>query len=173
VPPATAKFGVISDLDDTVIVTNVTNRLKMFLTVALLNEHTRLPFKAWRLFTGRSKTARRARKTIRFFTFRAAPGIYIRRSTEFLRIHKIPLGALVSEGFRQPNRFAPGDHESHKLNSIETILDTYPHLPFVFNRRQRRAATRKFTASPSGNPESASAPFTFAALTRKTSARRD
>jgi len=45
VPSASAKFGIISDLDDTVVVTNVTNRLKMFLTVALLNEHTRLPFK--------------------------------------------------------------------------------------------------------------------------------
>ena len=27
--------------------------------------------------------------------------------------------------------FAAGDHQSHKLTSIELVLNTYPHLPFV------------------------------------------
>jgi phosphatidate phosphatase APP1 len=45
VPPAGASFGVISDIDDTVVETQVTDRLAMALTVLLRNAHTRLPFK--------------------------------------------------------------------------------------------------------------------------------
>ena len=44
VPSAAAKFGIISDIDDTVISSNVLNKLKMILTVILSNEHTRKPF---------------------------------------------------------------------------------------------------------------------------------
>jgi phosphatidate phosphatase APP1 len=43
VPSATASIGIISDVDDTVISTNVPDKLKMILTVTLLNEHTRKP----------------------------------------------------------------------------------------------------------------------------------
>lgn len=44
VPPATAQFGVISDVDDTVVVTDATDLLKMAQNVFLGNAHTRLPF---------------------------------------------------------------------------------------------------------------------------------
>ena len=44
IPPDTAKFGVISDIDDTVMETNVASKLKMLLTTILSNEHTRIPF---------------------------------------------------------------------------------------------------------------------------------
>ena len=42
--PSSAKFGVISDIDDTIITTNVLNRLKMLITTIAANEHTRVPF---------------------------------------------------------------------------------------------------------------------------------
>jgi len=45
VPPPTAQFGVISDIDDTVLWSNVTHKLEMLLIVALSNAHTRKPFK--------------------------------------------------------------------------------------------------------------------------------
>ena len=44
VPPATARFGIISDIDDTVVQTHVRNRLKMLLALARSNAHTRKPF---------------------------------------------------------------------------------------------------------------------------------
>jgi phosphatidate phosphatase APP1 len=131
VPPATAKFGVISDLDDTVIVTNVTNRLKMFLTVALLNEHTRLPFKGVAAFYRALQNGATGAENNPIFYVSSSPWNLYSPLAEFLRIHKIPLGALFLKDFGNQTVFAPGDHESHKLNNIETILDTYPHLPFV------------------------------------------
>ena len=45
VPSPDAEFGVISDIDDTVVETGVTKRLAMARTVFLGNARTRLPFK--------------------------------------------------------------------------------------------------------------------------------
>src|SRR5690606_4035632 len=44
IPPSQAQFGVISDIDDTVMKTNAVNVLKMARNVFLQNAHTRLPF---------------------------------------------------------------------------------------------------------------------------------
>ncbi len=44
VPPARARFGVISDIDDTIVHTDAANLLKMARIVFLGNAHTRLPF---------------------------------------------------------------------------------------------------------------------------------
>ena len=131
VPPATAKFGIISDLDDTVIVTNVTSRLKMLLTVSLLNEHTRLPFKGVAAFYQALQHGATGVENNPIFYVSSSPWNLYSPLTEFLRIHKIPLGALFLKDFGNQTVFASGDHQSHKLNSIELILDAYPHLPFV------------------------------------------
>lgn len=131
VPPASAKFGIISDLDDTVIVTNVTNRLKMFLTVALLNEHTRLPFKGVAAFYQALQNGATGAENNPVFYVSSSPWNLYPPLTEFLRIHNIPLGALFLKDFGNHTVFAPDNHQSHKLNGIETILNTYPHLPFV------------------------------------------
>jgi phosphatidate phosphatase APP1 len=131
VPSTTAKFGVISDLDDTVIVTNVTSRLKMFLTVALLNEHTRLPFKGVAAFYRALQAGASGAENNPIFYVSSSPWNLYPPLTEFLRIHNIPLGALFLKDFGNHTVFSSGDHQSHKLNSIETVLNTYPHLPFV------------------------------------------
>ncbi|HQU83741.1 MAG TPA: DUF2183 domain-containing protein [Pyrinomonadaceae bacterium] len=130
VPPTTARFGVISDLDDTVISTNVTNKLKMLLTVALENEHTRVPFE------GVSAFYRALRKGLNdennpIFYVSSSPWNLYPFLTEFLKIHDIPRGALFLKDFGNHTIFNSSDHATHKLESIERVLQTYPHLPFV------------------------------------------
>jgi len=44
VPPARARFGVISDIDDTVVQSHVTRKLRMVVGLALSNARTRKPF---------------------------------------------------------------------------------------------------------------------------------
>src|SRR3954470_13723864 len=44
VPPPSASYGVISDIDDTVVTTNVGSTLQMLATVLLSNSHARTPF---------------------------------------------------------------------------------------------------------------------------------
>lgn len=131
IPPRRANLGIISDLDDTVIVTNVTDRLKMFLTVALLNEHTRMPFKGVAAFYKALQKGVSGADGNPIFYVSSSPWNLYAPLTEFLRIHNIPLGALFLKDFGNHTLLSSGDHRSHKLNNIEKILDTYPHLPFV------------------------------------------
>ena len=131
VPPASAKFGIISDLDDTVITTNVTNRLKMFLTVALLNEHTRMPFKGVAAFYKALQKGATGVENNPIFYVSSSPWNLYSPLTEFLRIQKIPLGPLFLKDFGNHTLFSSGDHKSHKFTNIELLLNTYPHLPFV------------------------------------------
>jgi phosphatidate phosphatase APP1 len=44
VPSKKARFGVISDIDDTVVYSDVTRKLRMVLTAAFTNARTRKPF---------------------------------------------------------------------------------------------------------------------------------
>lgn len=130
VPPPTAKFGIISDLDDTVIATNVTNKLKMLLTVALQNEHTRVPFEGVAAFY------RALRKGVNdennpIFYVSSSPWNLYPFLVEFLKLHDIPRGTLFLKDFGNHTIFNSSDHATHKIESIERILNTYPQLKFV------------------------------------------
>jgi phosphatidate phosphatase APP1 len=131
VPPASAAFGIISDLDDTVITTNVTNRLKMFLTVALLNEYTRMPFKGVAAFYRALQKGAGGAENNPIFYVSSSPWNLYPFLTEFLNLHRIPLGTLFLKDFGSHTIFNSGAHGAHKITSIELILNTYPDLPFV------------------------------------------
>lgn len=131
VPPKTARFGVISDLDDTVLTTNVTNKIKMFLTVALLNEHTRMPFKGVVAFYKALQKGVSGDENNPIFYVSSSPWNLYTLLTEFLRVQDIPLGPLFLKDFGNHTLFSSGEHKSHKINNIESVLNTYPHLPFV------------------------------------------
>ena len=131
VPPETARFGVISDLDDTVLTTNVTNKIKMFLTVALLNEYTRMPFKGVAAFYRALQKGASGSENNPIFYVSSSPWNLYPLLTEFLKIQDIPLGPLFLKDFGNHTLFSSGDHKTHKINNIESVLNTYPHLPFV------------------------------------------
>lgn len=131
VPPDTARFGVISDLDDTVLTTNVTNKIKMFLTVALLNEYTRMPFKGVAAFYKALQKGATGSENNPIFYVSSSPWNLYPLLTEFLKIQDIPLGPLFLKDFGNHTLFSSGEHKSHKINNIESVLNTYPHLPFV------------------------------------------
>jgi phosphatidate phosphatase APP1 len=131
IPPASARFGVISDLDDTVLTTNVTNKLKMFMTVALLNEYTRMPFKGVSAFYRALQRGSSGAENNPIFYVSSSPWNLYPLLTEFLRIQEIPLGPLFLKDFGTHTLFTSSDHKSHKINNIESVLNMYPHLPFV------------------------------------------
>lgn len=131
VPPLSAAFGIISDLDDTVITTNVTNRLKMFLTVALLNEYTRMPFKGVAAFYRALQKGASGADNNPIFYVSSSPWNLYPFLTEFLKLHNIPLGTLFLKDFGNHTIFNSGEHGAHKTSSIEAILNAYPDLTFI------------------------------------------
>jgi phosphatidate phosphatase APP1 len=131
VPSATARLGIISDVDDTIISTNVTNKLKMLLTVTLLNEHTRKPFKGVAAFyRALQKGAKGSEDNPIFYVSSSAWNLYT-LLVEFLKVQEIPIGPLLLRDFGDHLLLSSKDQHGHKMTNIKRLLETFPHLPFV------------------------------------------
>lgn len=133
VPPPDAQFGVISDIDDTVIYTNATHLLRMARTVFLGNARTRMPFEGVAAFyralhAGRSGQAMNPM----LYVSSSAWNIYDLLS-EFFQLQEIPVGPVLflrDWGISRQEFLAIG-HRSHKLTTIRKMLDLYTNLPFI------------------------------------------
>jgi phosphatidate phosphatase APP1 len=131
VPPPTARFGVISDIDDTVVWSNVAHRLKMLVMLARSNAHTRKPFAGVAAFYRALHEGASGAEGNPIFYVSSSPWNLYAPLVEFLSVQQIPLGPLLLKDYGDHLLFATRDHHGHKLACIESILHTYPELPFV------------------------------------------
>ena len=120
VPSPQAKFGVISDIDDTVVSSNVTRKLRLILTVALTNARTRKPFAGVAAFY----RALHAGLNPVFYVSKTPWNLYV-PLMEYLELRGFPTGPLLLRYLG----FSSG--RNHKADAIDRILGTYPRLPFV------------------------------------------
>ena len=120
VPSAKARFGVISDIDDTIIASNVTNKLRMIYTVAFTNARTRKPFAGVAAFY----RALHAGLNPVFYVSKSPWNLYA-PLIEYLEIQGLPLGPLLLRDFGWRAE------KEHKEKSIDDILRTYPKLKFL------------------------------------------
>lgn len=133
VPPPTARFGVISDIDDTIVWTNVGHKLKMLLMIMLLNERTRIPFKGVAGFYQALQQGVSGNESNPIFYVSSSPWNLYDPLLAFLKIHQIPVGPLLLRDYGTESLFSSADHHAHKLSKIEPLLALYPHLPFVLS----------------------------------------
>ncbi len=132
--PEGARFGVISDLDDTVVQSSATDLLKMARLTLLGNAHTRLPFEGVAGFyqalqNGWSRGYDGGRGEFNpIFYVSSSPWNLYDLLEDFLDVHGVPAGPLFLKDW---GRRTIRDHERHKLGIIRTLLATYPGLPFV------------------------------------------
>jgi phosphatidate phosphatase APP1 len=131
VPPPTARFGVISDIDDTVVWTRVANRLKMLVMLARSNAHTRKPFEGVAAFYRALHAGAGGAQGNPIFYVSSSPWNLYAPLVEYLSVQQIPLGPLLLKDYGDHLLFATREHHGHKLACIESILQTYPRLPFV------------------------------------------
>ena len=120
VPSPAARFGVISDIDDTVVYTHVTRRVRMLLTVALSNARTRKPFAGVAAFY---QALHRGANP--FFYVSKSPWNLYAPLAQMLAHQGLPAGPVLLRdfGWRMEKR--------HKEGAIAAILDAYPRLSFV------------------------------------------
>ena len=131
VPAATARFGIISDIDDTVLWTNVTNKLNMALMLARSNAHTRKPFKGVAAFYRALSAGAGGQDENPMFYVSSSPWHLFGPLVDFLRLQGIPLGPLLLRELSVSQILKPTNHGSHKLDKIEQILSYYPDMQFV------------------------------------------
>jgi phosphatidate phosphatase APP1 len=131
VPPASARFGVISDIDDTVVWTHAADRLRMLWTLLRTNAHTRRPFEGVAAFYRALAAGAGGDEGNPIFYVSSSPWNLYAPLVEYLDTQRIPLGPLLLKDFGDHTLFTSGDHGSHKHASIERIMARYPALPFV------------------------------------------
>ncbi|HVH13163.1 MAG TPA: phosphatase domain-containing protein, partial [Longimicrobium sp.] len=132
VPPPESAFGVISDLDDTVIKTGATSLLRMARTTFLSNARTRVPFPGVAAFYRALQKGAGESPFNPVFYVSSSPWNLHDLLTEFLTLQKIPIGPLMLRDWGIGSReSSSGGHAGHKLGAIRRILDLFPALPFI------------------------------------------
>jgi phosphatidate phosphatase APP1 len=128
-PSPAARFGVISDMDDTVVQSQVTDFLRAARLVLLENAQTRLPFHGVAAFYRALTSGAEGAAGNPIFYVSNSPWNLYDVLEDFLAAQEIPAGPLLLRdwdlGIRLRRR--PG----HKATAIPEILATYSSLPFL------------------------------------------
>jgi phosphatidate phosphatase APP1 len=131
IPPPEAEFGIISDIDDTIVKTNATSLLAMSRMTFFNNAKTRLPFAGVAEFYKSLQLGKTGKRNNPFFYVSSSPWNLYDLLIEFLDINSIPAGPLLLRDFGFDHKKENSDHMGHKFKEITQILETYPQLNFV------------------------------------------
>ena len=127
VPKRNAEFGIISDMDDTVLQTGATNVLSMAKKSIFGNARTRLPFAGVTAFY---QALHRDLNPV--FYVSSSPWNLYDVLADFLDLNDIPVGPLTLRDWGiSPTEIFPTSHGDHKIEAIRSILDTYPDMSFI------------------------------------------
>lgn len=127
IPSPAAELGIISDIDDTVLQSHVTQKLKMIWVTLSGSAFTRMPFEGttelYRALSG--GLSGHANNPV-FYVSKSPWNLYD-FLVDFMDHHELPRGPLLLRdiGLREA---PPIDH---KTDAVLRLFETYPALPFV------------------------------------------
>ncbi|TXH75442.1 MAG: DUF2183 domain-containing protein [Thiothrix sp.] len=127
IPSPDCDFGIISDIDDTIMVTNATSTLSMMRLTFLRSPASRLPFAGVNTFYQALTQSGSVPRPI--FYVSSSPWNLYDFLVEFMELNHIPLGTLCLRDFGLHTLTA--SHHNHKSTYITQIMDTYPELSFI------------------------------------------
>ena len=132
VPPPIADLGVISDVDDTVVRTAVTELLMLIRIVFFTNAYTRAPFPGVAaLYRSLRDGPSGAGQNPIFYVSQSSWSLYPLLRDVF-DLNGIPFGPLLLRDFGFFGDRSPTvGKDDQKLSRIRDVLRTYPNLPFV------------------------------------------
>ncbi|MEM2126560.1 MAG: phosphatase domain-containing protein [Candidatus Methanosuratincola sp.] len=128
-----ARFGVISDIDDTVLHTDATNLLRMARTVFLGNARTRLPFKGVAAFYRALHKGKNGNELNPLFYVSSSPWNLYDLLSDFFQRQDIPLGPMLflRDWGTSEEEIIPFRHRKYKLAAIRQIMALLPEMPFI------------------------------------------
>jgi phosphatidate phosphatase APP1 len=132
VPPTTARFGIISDIDDTIIVSHATNLLKVAYTTFLSSARGRVAFPGVGAFYRALQRGTNDAEFNPIFYVSSGPWNLYDLLIDFMQLNQIPVGPIMLQdyGLEEKQLFS-ASHRDHKLAQIRKLLETYPDLPFI------------------------------------------
>ncbi len=132
VPAPSAAFGVISDLDDTVIQSRIANFLQAVRTVMLGNARTRLPFPGVAAFYQALQKGGDGDRENPIFYVSSSPWNIYDIIAEFLDLQRIPVGPICLRDWDvERSALTSKRLLNYKEPLIREMLELYPALPFI------------------------------------------
>jgi phosphatidate phosphatase APP1 len=132
ISPPFSQFGVISDIDDTVLVTGATSILQTARLTFLGNAYTRLPFAGVAAFYRALQSGPVTTLFNPIYYVSSSPWNLYDLLIDFFRIQGVPKGPILLRDLGlDPSLLSSQSHHTHKLAMIRKVLDVNPQLPFV------------------------------------------
>ena len=134
--PRSADFAVVSDIDDTILVSDATHLLRAARRLFLQSARSRLAFSGVADFYAALQRGAGPASFNPIFYLSASPWNLYDLLTDFMAFHNIPRGPILLRDFARqqaaPAGYAlQGELGAHKLLYIEQLLADFPRLPFV------------------------------------------
>lgn len=130
-PGADLNWGIISDIDDTVVETGATDFLKNWRRVLIDRPGDRLAVPGAATLYKTIAVDHRA-PARPFFYVSSSPWNLYGFLTEFMELNGIPHGPMFLKDYGiDADRLIDAGHDAHKLAAIETIMAAYPKLRFL------------------------------------------
>ena len=132
VPSRTARLGVISDIDDTVLQSRVSNVVQAARTMMFGNARTRLPFPGVAAFYRALHAGTGPHEHNPIFYVSSSPWNVYDVIAEFLELQEIPRGPILLRDWDLGlGALGASRHFDHKGVAIRNIMRMYPTLPFI------------------------------------------
>ena len=126
------SIGIISDIDDTILVTGVLRRGAMLKNSLLVSPEHREAVPGMAELFRRLVQKNPAPEASAIFYLSASPRQLTDNIRRFLTVGGFPRGVLQLRGTSAESGDLAKDHEAYKLRHIETILAAFPQMHFYF-----------------------------------------
>src|SRR5690606_5513399 len=130
-PPPSARFGVLSDLDDTVLYTHTTEFWRRLRISLFRNALTRTPLEGVPAFYHALQRGVDGGRGNPIFHVPSTAWDLHHPVRDFLEYNGIPRGPILLREARLDDNRVGRSNNDHPRDKIRRILEAYPDLPFV------------------------------------------
>lgn len=132
-PAKNRDYGIISDVDDTVLQTFTTSRLrlKMIYATFFLSPYKRLPMEGIQEVYQEFEKGSSGQNAHPIFYVSNSPWNIYDSIYTFLKIKKFPKGPIFLRDYGTHMLKKKKEADIHKLRTIRHIMEMYPRLPFL------------------------------------------
>lgn len=126
-----AQFGVISDIDDTIVYTAANNLFKMIRIAYFGNERSRRLFAGVAPFYQALQQGKKNEGNPIFYVSSSPWNMYD-LFDKFMALNNIPSGPILLRDIElSPANLLSFEHQSHKREQIDPVFKRLPDLPFI------------------------------------------
>lgn len=134
IPGTDAEFGVVSDVDDTILVSHATQALRKLWLMLWRNSRTRKPFPGVAAFYRALHVGQDGKQSNPFFYVSSSEWNLYDLLEDFCIHHGFPKGVFLLRELKVNIlkfwKSGGGDHQ-HKYRKIKTLFETYPAMSFI------------------------------------------